>query len=94
MVGAVALLVDMLLAAVRGTAARGHDARRATDRCQRKAAFIDRDRDTRLEHQQRADGAPVQPDGNATRFHRNPLPSRDRQPITTGRVDGYRSLGL
>jgi hypothetical protein len=47
MVGAVALLVGKLLAAVGGTAAPGHDARRATDRF-----------------------------------------------ITTGHVDGYRSLGL
>jgi hypothetical protein len=89
MVGAVALLVGMLVAAVRGTTARG-----ATERFQRKAAFIDRDRDTRLEHQQRADGAPVPPQGNAARFRRNPLPNRDRQPITTGHVDGYRSRGL
>ena len=44
-------------AAGRRTASRGPEARRAMARSQRERAFIDRARDTRLEHQQRADGA-------------------------------------
>ena len=59
-VGAVALLgLCVLLAGARRTAGRGRDARREVARFQRQMAFADRDRDTRLEHQQRADtGAP------------------------------------
>ena len=40
---------------------RGHNARRAAARFQREMAFIDRARDTRLEHQQRADSPAVAP---------------------------------
>ena len=57
-VGAVVSLgLWLLLARPRPTASRAADARRAAARFHRQMAFINRDRDTRLEHQQRADGA-------------------------------------
>ena len=57
-VGAVASLgLCLLLAGARRTASRAADARRAAARLQREMAFINRDRDTRLEHQERADSA-------------------------------------
>jgi hypothetical protein len=68
----------------RPAAHRGARARRAAARFQREMAFLNRARDTRLEHQQRADSAAValaRPDEGATRRRRNPLPgrwSRDR----------------
>ena len=61
-VGAVALLaLSVLLAGARRTGSRGPDARRAMARFQRERAFIDRARDTRHEHQQRADTATTAP---------------------------------
>jgi hypothetical protein len=57
-VGAVASLgVCLLLIGARRTASRAADARRAAARRRREMAFINRDRDTRLEHQDRADSA-------------------------------------
>ena len=59
LVSAVALLeLRVLLAGARRTRPR---ARRAAARFQRDMAFINRARDTRLEHQQRADSAAVTP---------------------------------
>jgi hypothetical protein len=40
---------------------RGHNARRAAARFRREMAFTNQVRDTRLEHQQRADGTAVTP---------------------------------
>jgi hypothetical protein len=57
-VGAVASLdLRLLLTRPWPAASRAADARRTDARHQRETAFINRDRDTRLEHQQRADGA-------------------------------------
>lgn len=57
-VGAVVSLgVGLLLTGARHTASRAADARRAVARRRREMAFINRDRDTRLEHQERADSA-------------------------------------
>ena len=86
-VGVVALLgLSVLLAGVRRTVARGRDARREVARFQREMAFVNRDRDTRLEHQRRGDGA--------TPPRRSPLLgrwSRVRQPISAGKSNGHRS---
>lgn len=55
-VGAVASAgLGLLLAGARHTASRAHDAKRGARRFQRESAFINRERDTRLEHQQHAD---------------------------------------
>jgi hypothetical protein len=57
-VGVVASLgLTELFVGPRRSASRAADARRAAARFRRKMAFIDRDRDTRLEHQQRTDKA-------------------------------------
>ena len=61
-VGAVAMLgLCVLLAGARRTAGRGRDARRELKRSQRETAFLNRDRDQLLEHQQvgAATGSPV-----------------------------------
>jgi hypothetical protein len=51
-VGAVAMLgLSVLLAGARRTAGRGRDARHELKRSQRETAFLNRDRDQRLEHQ-------------------------------------------
>lgn len=100
-VGAVALLgLSVLLAGARRTAGRGRDARREVARFQRQMAFADRDRDTRLEHQQRADTGttpPVNSDEGGTPRQRSPLLgrwSRVRQPVSTGQSNGHPSRGL
>lgn len=100
-VSAVALLgLSVLLAGARRNAGRGRDARREVARVQRQMADVDRDRDTRLEHQQRVDTgtAPtVNTDEGATPRRRSPLPgrwSRVRQPVSTGQSNGHRSRGL
>ncbi len=100
-VGAVALLgLSMLLAGARRTAGRGRDARREIVRFQREIAFVNRHRDARLEHQQRADtGTPptVNSDEGATPRRRSPLQgrwSRVRQPLSTGQSNGHHSRGL
>jgi hypothetical protein len=104
-VGAVALLgLSVLLAGARRSAGRKRGARREVNRFQREMAFVNRGRDTRLEHQQRADtGAPatVNSDEGATPRpttprRRSPLLgrwSRVRQPISTGQSNGHRSVG-
>jgi len=59
-VGAVASLgLAMLVMAALRTANRAHDGRRTVAHFQREMAFINRDHDSRLEHQQRADSAMV-----------------------------------
>jgi hypothetical protein len=50
-----------LLTHPRPAASRAADARRAAARFHREMAFINRDRDTRLEHQERADRAMAHP---------------------------------
>ena len=99
-VGAVALLgLSMLLAGAQRSAGRRRGSRREVARFQREMAFVNRDRDTRLEHQQRADtGASptVNSDAGATPRRRSPLLgrwSRVRQPISTGQSNGHRSVG-
>lgn len=46
------------LTGTRPDASRAADARRATTHQHDQAAFVDRGRDTKLEHQERADGTP------------------------------------
>ena len=61
-VGAVAMLgLSVLLAGARRTAGRGRDARHELKRSQRETAFLNQERDHRLEHQQAgaATGSPV-----------------------------------
>src|SRR4051795_1785599 len=51
-VGAVAMLgLSVLLAGARRTAGRGRDSRHELKRSQRETAFLNQDRDQRLEHQ-------------------------------------------
>lgn len=58
MVGVVASLgFAALIIGARRSASRAADIRRAAARIRREAAFINRDHDTRLEHQQRVDTA-------------------------------------
>ncbi len=94
-VGAVAMLgLSVLLAGARRTAGRGRDARRDLQRSQRETAFLNRDRDQRLEHQQGADtGSLVHSDGATTRRKRGSVFgrwSRGRQQAGTGHVDSPR----
>ena len=64
-VGAVAMLgLSVLLAGARRTAGRGRDARHELKRSQRETAFLNQERDQRLEHSQQvgaATGAAVNP---------------------------------
>ena len=95
-VGAVAMLgLSVLLAGARRTAGRGRDARHELKRSQRETAFLNQERDQRLEHQQvgAATGSPVNSEGATTRRNRVPLLgrwSRGRQPTGTAHVDGRR----
>ena len=88
-IGAVAMLgLAVLLAGARRTAGRGRDARRELQRSQRETAFLNRDRDKLLEHQQAgaASGSTVDSQRAATRRSRVPLLgrwSRGRQPTGT-----------
>src|SRR6476619_1028805 len=69
-VGAVAMLgLCVLLAGARRTAGRGRDARLELKRSQRETAFLNQERDQRLEHQQAgaASGSPVTSEGTTTR---------------------------
>jgi hypothetical protein len=78
-IGAVAMLgLAVLLAGARRTAGRGRDARRELQRSQRETAFLNRDRDNLLEHQQAdtASGSTVDSQGAATRRSRVPLLGR------------------
>jgi len=96
-VGAVALLgLSVLLAGAR----RGRDARRQVARFQRDMTVANRDRDTRLENQQRVDeGATPTVNSNegATPRRRTALLgrwSRVRQPVSTGKSNGHGSRDL
>jgi TRAP-type C4-dicarboxylate transport system permease large subunit len=94
-VGAVGMLgLCVLLAGARRTAGRGRDARHELKRSQRETAFLNQERDQRLEHQQAgaASGSAV-PQLAPTRRNRVPLLgrfSRGRQPTGTGHVAGPR----
>jgi hypothetical protein len=96
MVGAVAMLgLSVLLAGARRTAGRGRDARDDLKRSQRETAFLNRDRDQRLDHQQAgaATGSTVNPQPATTRRNRVPLLgrwSRGRQPTSSAHVDSPR----
>ncbi|MGA9674481.1 MAG: hypothetical protein WBR28_04280 [Mycobacterium sp.] len=100
-IGAVAMLgLSVLLAGARRTAGRGRDARRDLARSQRETAFLNQERDERLEHSQQvgaAVGAPVNSQLATTRWNRVPLLgrwSRGRQPTGSTDVDepgGHRS---
>jgi hypothetical protein len=95
-VGAVAMLgLSLLLAGARRTAGRGRDARHELKRSQRETAFLNQERDQRLEHQQdgTSTGSTVNPQPAPTPRNRVPLLgrwSRRRQPTGTAHVDGRR----
>ena len=89
-VGAVGMLgLCVLLAGARRTAGRGRDARRDLKRSQRETAFLNRDRDQRLEHQQvgAATGSPVHSDGATTPRKRG---SAVRSLVARSPTDGHR----
>ena len=95
-VGAVAMLgLAVLLAGARRTAGRGRDSRHELKRSQRETAFLNQERDQRLEHQQAgaAGGSAVNPQPAPTPRNRIPLLgrfSRGRQPTGTVHVDSRR----
>lgn len=92
-VGAAATMgLSVLLAGAQRTAGRGRDARRELDRSRRETAFLNQERDQRLEHDQ--DGAATSPTGTpqpaTTSRRRFPLFDRwshGRQPMHAARVD-------
>jgi hypothetical protein len=92
-IGAVAMLgLCVLLAGAQRTAGRGRDTRQELKRSQRETAFLNQERDRRLEHQQvgAATGSTVHSEGATTRRGRVPLFgrwSRGRQPTGTAHVD-------
>ena len=83
----IGVVVSLFFGAHR-SASRAAEARRAAARFRRQRAFVNRDRDTRLEHQRRADATARATSGEgAPNRRRNPLQgrrSRDRQPVSTG----------
>jgi hypothetical protein len=95
-IGAVAMLgLSVLLAGAQRTAGRGRDARHHLKRSQRETAFLNEERDRRLEHQQvgAATGSPVNPQPAPTRGQRVSLLgrwSRGRAPTGTAQVDSPR----
>jgi hypothetical protein len=95
-VGAVAMLgLSVLLGGARRTAGRGRDARHELKRSQRETAFLNQDRDRRLEHPPvgAANGSSVNPQPAPTPRNRVPLLgrwSRGRQPTGTAHGDGPR----
>ena len=99
-VGAAAMLgLCVLLAGARRTAGRGRDARLELKRSQRETAFLNQERDQRLEHQQAgaASGSPVTSEGATTPgkgFSRFGRWSHRRQPQGTAHVDGRRSAAI
>ena len=90
-VGAVAMLgLSVLLAGARRTAGRGRDARHELKRSQRETAFLNQERDQRLEHQQAgaASGSPVNSEGATTRRNRvSPV----RSLVARSTTDGHRA---
>ena len=95
-VGAVAMLgLSVLLAGARRTAGRGRDSRHELKRSQRETAFLNQEREQRLEHQQvgAAGGSAVNPQPAPTPRSRVPLFgrwSRGRPPTGTAQVAGRR----
>jgi hypothetical protein len=95
-VGAVAMLgLSVLLAGARRTAGRGRDSRHELKRSQRETAFLNQEREQRLEHQQvgAAGGSAVNPQPAPTPRGRVPLLgrwSRGRPPTGTAHVAGRR----
>jgi hypothetical protein len=95
-VGAVAMLgLSVLLAGARRTAGRGRDARHELTRSQRETAFLNQERDQRLEHQQdgATTGSTVEPQPGPTSRDRIRLLgrwSRGRQPTGAAHVAGRR----
>jgi len=95
-VGAVATLgLSVLLAGARRTAGRGRDTRHQLARSQRETAFLNQERDQRIEHSQQAGAASgsAVPQPAPTRRNRVPLLgrfSRGRQPTGTPQVAGPR----
>jgi hypothetical protein len=95
-VGAVAILgLSALLAGARRTAGRGRDSRHELKRSQRETAFLNQEREQRLEHQQvgAAGGSAVNPQPAPTPRSRVPLLgrwSRGRPPTGTAHVAGRR----
>ena len=80
--------LGLLLTGARPTASRAADARRAAARLHREMAFINRDRDTRLEHQERADSATD--DRRAGRRHNTPTQkSTTRSLVTRSTADHH-----
>jgi|SRR4051812_39138575 hypothetical protein len=95
-VGAVAMLgLSVLLAGARRTAGRGRDSRHELKRSQRETAFLNQEREQRLEHQQvgAAGGSAVNPQPAPTPRSRVPLLgrwSRGRPPTGTAHVAARR----
>ena len=93
-IGAVGMLgLCVLLAGARRTAGRGRDARRDLKNSQRETAFLNQDRDQRLEHPQvgAATGSSVNSQGATTSRKKVSLFgrwSRRRQPTGTVHVAG------
>jgi hypothetical protein len=95
-VGTVAMLgLSVLLAGAQRTAGRGRDSRHQLAKSQRETAFLNQERDQRLEHQQAgaATGSTVNPQPTPTPRTRVPLLgrfSRSRPPTDTSHVAGRR----
>ena len=90
-VGAVAMLgLSVLLAGARRTAGRGRDARHELKRSQRETAFLNQERDQRLEHQQvgAATGSAVNPRGG---HHPRQQGSAARSLVARSPTDGHRA---
>lgn len=96
-IGAVAMLgLSVLLAGARRTAGRGRDARRDLAKSQRETAFLSRDRDTLLEHQQVDDATRVPVNAAVATTRRTGIPwlgrwSRRRQPTDSAYFDAVGS---
>ena len=87
-VGAVAMLgLSILLAGARRTAGRGRDSRHELQRSQRETAFLNQERDQRLEHQQAdaATGAAVSPQ----RHHHRPQQDSAARSLLTRPTTGH-----
>ena len=89
-VGAVAMLgLSVLLAGARRTAGRGRDARHELTRSQRETAFLNQERDQRLEHQQvgATSGSTVNPQGADPPQQDSPA----RSLVARSTTDGHRA---